>query len=123
MGNKVLVIEDEPVIGEMMCMLLEDEGYKVISLNSTDWARNSLPLHDVSLVTLDLNLGKERGDAMCRYIKSQPELSHIAVMLVSGSSDLEQIKVECGADDALAKPFSLEDFTNKVRAFTKRQSA
>nr|WP_294945151.1 response regulator [uncultured Mucilaginibacter sp.] len=114
MRNTVLVIEDEPIIGEMMCILLEIEGYKVVSLGDTGLARQKLESKEIALVMLDLNLGGEDGQSMCRYIKQQPDFQDIPVILVSGNADLEQIKNECGADDYLAKPFGLEDFVKKV---------
>ncbi|OOQ61555.1 response regulator transcription factor [Mucilaginibacter pedocola] len=118
MRNKVLVIEDEPIIGEMMCILLEMEGYKVVSLSDTAWARRKLEANDIALVMLDLNLGGENGQSMCSYIKQQPDFKDIPVILVSGSTDLEKIAADCGADDYLAKPFDLKDFVSKVNKWT-----
>ncbi|MDP9077860.1 MAG: response regulator [Bacteroidota bacterium] len=115
MKQKVLVIEDEPIIGEMMSLLLEMDGYGVISLADTGMARRKLHDKEVNLVMLDLNLKGEDGQSMCAYIKGQDDLKHIPVILVSGNSDLEQIKIDCGADDHIAKPFGLDDFMNKVR--------
>lgn len=115
MRDKVLVIEDEPVIGEMMCILLEIEGYKVISLNDTASAMRKLQAEEVALVMLDLNLAGENGEDVCRYIKEQPDLQQTPVVLVSASPDLAQIKERCGADDYLSKPFELNDFVQKVK--------
>ena len=113
-----MVIEDEPIIGEMMCILLEMEGYKVISLSDTGMARRKLHAQEVALVMLDLNLsGGEDGQSMCRYIKEQPDLQQIPVLLVSANVDLPQIKEQCGADDYIAKPFDLHHFVNKVKQF------
>ncbi|MCR8558777.1 response regulator [Mucilaginibacter sp. BJC16-A38] len=118
MKQKVLVIEDEPIIGEMMSLLLEMDGYGVISLADTGMARRKLHDKEVSLVMLDLNLKGEDGQSMCAYIKGQDDLKHIPVILVSGNSDLEQIKIDCGADDHIAKPFGLDDFMSKVRTYS-----
>lgn len=115
MKKRVLVIEDEPVIGEMMSILLEIEGYKVISLDDTGMARRKLHAKEVDLVMLDLNLKGENGQSMCAYIKGQADLKHIPVILVSANSELESIKDECGADDIIHKPFDLEHFIAKVR--------
>lgn len=114
MDKKVLIIEDEPVIAEMMSILLEEEGYKVISLGDTKLARRKLHEKEVGLVMLDLQLKGEDGQSMCTYIKAQDDLKHIPVILVSGNTDLEKIRKECGADDHIAKPFSLNQFMEKV---------
>ncbi|EHQ30290.1 response regulator transcription factor [Mucilaginibacter paludis] len=116
MKRKVLVIEDEPIIAEMMSILLEVEGYKVISLADTARARQKLHQKEVDMVMLDLGLKGENGQSMCAYIKGQDDLKHIPVILVSANSDLEQIKQECGADDHIAKPFDLTFFLQKVRS-------
>jgi len=115
MKKKVLVIEDEPIIAEMMSILLEVDGYKVISLADTVRARHKLHAKEVDLVMLDLGLKGESGQSMCAYIKGHDDLKHIPVILVSANSDLEQIKKQCGADDHIAKPFDLDYFMNKVK--------
>lgn len=119
MKRNVLVIEDEPIIGEMMSIMLEIEGYRVISLDDTGLARRKLHDKEVDLVMLDLNLkGKENGQSMCSYIKGHDELKHIPVILVSANADLESIMVECGANDMIAKPFDMNFFINKVRSYS-----
>src|SRR5690349_9389566 len=99
MKKKVLVVEDEPIIAEMMSILLEVGGYKVISLADTGYAKTRLHEPDMGLVLLDLQLsGTENGQAMCEYIKNTDELKHLPVILVSANSDLPQISKDCGAD-------------------------
>jgi DNA-binding response OmpR family regulator len=115
MKRKVLIVEDEPVIGEMMSILLEVGGYKVISLADTQSAKRRLHEREVGLVLLDLALKGEDGTAMCTYIKNDERLKHLPVILVSGNDDLETITRECGADDHIAKPFDLEYFMEKVK--------
>lgn len=117
MTKKVLVVEDEPIIAEMICIILEIEGLKVISLADLAVARQKLHYEEVGLVLLDLNLKGESGSAMCEYIKGHDDLKHIPVVLVSANTDLEKIKAECGADDYIAKPFELIDFTRTVRQY------
>jgi DNA-binding response OmpR family regulator len=119
MKKNVLVIEDEPIIAEMMSMLLEDEGYTVVSL--ADTARVRMKLHDneVHLVMLDLCLKGEDGRSMCAYIKGHDDLKHIPVILVSANTDLEEIAGACGANDFIKKPFDLNHFTDKVAMHTQ----
>ncbi|HWZ14942.1 MAG TPA: response regulator [Mucilaginibacter sp.] len=119
MKIKVLIIEDEPVIAEMISMILEDEGFEVISLSDTGWARYKLQAKEVNLVMLDLQLkGGEGGESICKYIKTTHDLKNIPVILVSGSEDIEEIKEKCGADDLIRKPFELNHFISKVHKHT-----
>ena len=121
--KKILVIEDEPVIGEMMCILLEMEGYNVISLSDTGLARRKLHDQEVAMVMLDLSLKGEDGQSMCAYIKAQDDLKDIPVVLVSGNHELEQITVTIGADDYIKKPFDMEHFLEKVNNYARLKSA
>lgn len=120
MKTKVLVIEDEPIIGEMMCILLEIAGYGVISLGDTERARQKLHNGEVALVVLDLNLKGENGQSMCQYIKTNEELKHIPVVLVSANMDLPEICKSCGADDFIAKPFDIYQFTDKITTYAPK---
>jgi DNA-binding response OmpR family regulator len=117
MKKKVLVIEDEPILAEMMSILLEVEGYNVISSSDTAFAKRKLQDKEVNLVMLDLKLKGEDGQSMCAYIKGHADLKHIPVILVSANADLEQIKKDCGADDHLQKPFDMNGFMAKVSAY------
>lgn len=117
MKRKVLIVEDEPIIGEMMSILLEVGGYKVISLADTLSAKRRLHENEVGLVLLDLALKGENGQSMCSYIKNDAHLKHLPVILVSANSDLETITKDCGADDHIAKPFDLNHFMDKVKAY------
>ncbi|PTR01630.1 response regulator receiver domain-containing protein [Mucilaginibacter yixingensis] len=118
-----MVIEDEPVIGEMMCILLEMEGYEVISLGDTGLARLKLHAQEVAMVMLDLGLKGENGQSMCAYIKAQDDLKNIPVVLVSANQELEQITAEIGADDYIRKPFEMEHFLQKVNNYARLKSA
>ena len=117
MKKTVIVLEDEPIISEMMSIILEVQGHKVISLSDAAGARKKLHEKEVDLVMLDLNLGGENGAMMCEYIKGQDDLKHIPVILVSANVGLAEIAKECGADDFKAKPFDINYFVDKVNAF------
>jgi len=117
MKKKVLVIEDEPIIAEMMNILLEVGGYKVISLSDTTQARKKLKEKNIGLVLLDLQLRGENGQSLCEFIKGDEELKSIPVVLVSANKNLSKICKECGADACIAKPFEIDDFMAKVKEF------
>lgn len=117
MPRTVMIIEDEPVIAEMISMLLEDEGFQVISLSETSRAREKLHNMQVDLVMLDINLEGEGGQDFCSYIKSDVDICKIPVVLVSAHPDIETIKALCGADDAISKPFELMDFLGTIQRY------
>jgi len=119
MGKSVLVIEDEPIIAEMISIILEIQGLNVISLSDTSWARDKLLNKEVNLVLLDLNLRGEGGQAFCEYIKGHDDLKHIPVILISANIDIEEIKNQCGADDLIRKPFNIDYFMEKVSHYVE----
>jgi DNA-binding response OmpR family regulator len=119
MKKRVLVIEDEPIIAEMISIILEIQGFKVISLSDTSRARKKLHNQEVDLVMLDLNLGGESGDSVCAYIKGQDDLKDIPVILVSANINIEKLAKQCGADDFIKKPFDINHFVEKVHAYTR----
>ncbi|MGY4537941.1 DNA-binding response OmpR family regulator [Mucilaginibacter sp. UYNi724] len=77
MKNNVLVIEDEPVIGKMMCILLEMEGYKVICYNDLRFAKGKLETKDIALVMLDLKLGQESGEEMASHYNLRDQVQSV----------------------------------------------
>ena len=119
MKKSVLVIEDEPIIAEMISIILEVQGLKVISLADTGMARQKLEDKEVDLVLLDLNLRGEGGEAFCAYIKGQDDLKHIPVILVSANMDIEHVKERCGANDLIRKPFDIDQFMSKVGQYVE----
>jgi DNA-binding response OmpR family regulator len=119
MGKNVLVIEDEPIIAEMISIILEIQGLNVISLSDTGRARDKLHNKEINLVMLDLNLSGEGGQEFCEYIKGQNDLKHIPVILVSANIDVDQIKEQCGADDIIHKPFNIDHFMEKVSHYVE----
>lgn len=119
MKKRVLVIEDEPVIAEMVNIILQADGYKVISLNDYYNFKPKLRAAKADLVLLDLNLAGFSGRDICEYIKSQSDLKHIPVILLSANINIEKIKEECGADDLIKKPFDLDHFIDKVHTYTQ----
>jgi DNA-binding response OmpR family regulator len=118
MKKKVMVIEDEPVIAEMVNIILQADGYKVISLSEYANFKARLHASHADLVLLDINLAGFNGRDICEYIKSQSDLKHIPVILLSANIDIQKIKEECGADDLIKKPFDLDYFINKVHTYT-----
>lgn len=119
MKSNVLIIEDDPIIAEMISMILEEQDINVISLGDTAWAREKLDNEAVDLVLLDIKLTGEGGRSMCRYIKSHSRLKHIPVIFVSGNEDIAHIKEACGADDFIKKPFDIDHIVGKVAKYTR----
>jgi len=113
--KKVLIIEDNPDIVDILTLILEREGYTIGNLTEFTGYKNSIGVFSPDLILLDINLGTCSGKDICKFVKAHAELKHIPVILMSANMDLPQTKVEAGADAFLTKPFELTELTHAIR--------
>jgi two-component system response regulator VicR len=118
---RIVVIEDNPDISEIMDILLKDDGYEVIQSEDGSIAER---FHEVKpdLVLMDELLPGKRGSEWCKFIKADPALQHITVLLVSTMPNLEQLAERSGADGFLEKPFNISELGSMIRSFDKKKS-
>ena len=115
MAKKILILDDNKDILEMMKIALEDEGHEVECLTNTDDIYKAVQTIDPDLVIVDYILEGINGGEFCHQIKSHPDTAHIPVIMVSGHQRvLESLGSTYGADVFIAKPFSLEEIVNSV---------
>jgi DNA-binding response OmpR family regulator len=114
MRNRIVVIEDDKDILDMIDYILEDEGYVVNKFDHLVQIETLTKL-EPSLILLDNKLAEGFGNTLCLLIKSQPAAKHIPVILVSASSSLAQVAEKCMADGYLTKPFDIEDLLDIVK--------
>lgn len=117
MPKRIMIIDDEDDVLEILSLVFEDEGYNVITANNGDAAEHILEYNpDVILLDLRLVGSKHSGLEICRALKSNPSTAHVPVILISSEYNLPKLASACGADDYITKPFDLEGVTNKVRS-------
>ena len=120
--KKILVIEDEPDIQEMLSFNLEQEGYQVLSCDSGEKGLDLLAKNLPDLVLLDLMLPGIDGLTICRAIRGHADTKHIPIIVLSARAD-ESDRVqglELGADDYVTKPFSPKELVARVAAVQRR---
>jgi signal transduction histidine kinase len=119
--STVLVIDDEATHRVMARDCLEEEGYRVLEATSGDIGLGILREQRVDLVLLDLMMPGRDGYAICHEIRSDPELQHIPVIMVTGSDDLDAVHraFAARADDFVTKPVHWKLLPYRVR-FTLR---
>lgn len=120
--NKIVVIEDEPDIMEIVSYNLKREGYSVIGVNRGDAALNIIRNESPNLVILDLMLPGMDGLSICQQMKSDPIVRDIPVIIISAKGEESDIVIglELGADDYLAKPFSPRELLARVKVVLRR---
>lgn len=116
---KVLVVEDDVMMSDMLSMYLSEEGYSVRQAgNGEDGLRTAIDF-DPDIVLLDLMLPDMDGMAVCTLIR---ERSNVPIMILSMKSEVsERVQaLKAGADDYMCKPFSLHEMAARVEALIRR---
>jgi two-component system, OmpR family, phosphate regulon response regulator PhoB len=117
--STVLVVEDEPMVRDVVVRYLRREGYEALEATDVDEARSALEHGSPSLVVLDLMLPGGDGLELCREIRASSELP--VIMLTARADEADRIVgLELGADDYVTKPFSPRELTARVRTVLRR---
>jgi DNA-binding response OmpR family regulator len=115
----VLVVDDEPIVREVVVRYLEREGYATLEADDGDRARELLERETPDLVVLDVMLPGTDGLELCRWIRSRSELP--VILLTARGEEADRIVgLELGADDYVTKPFSPRELAARVRTVLRR---
>jgi two-component system, OmpR family, phosphate regulon response regulator PhoB len=126
----ILVVEDDASIRELVSLALREEGYQVITADegrkALDLITNAPVREDrsstIDLIILDLMLPYINGLDICRLMRQQGNLTPILILSARGTQMDVVVGLEIGADDYLAKPFSLRELVARCRALLRRSS-
>lgn len=113
----VIVVDDDPMVGNLTRDLLLDEGYRVLLIQDSLAAIPALKEKKPRLLVMDIMMPGLDGMELCRRVKSDPELKAMKVILVSGKSmDVEKQRAfRLGADFFIQKPYNVDVFAKTVR--------
>lgn len=122
--EKILIVEDEKDIVELIKYNLEKENFKVQSANNGQKALDLVSKNQPNLILLDLMLPEIDGLEVCRKLKKDPKTSHIPIiMLTAKSAESDKIVgLELGADDYITKPFSVKELIARIKALLRRMN-
>ena len=118
----VLVVDDEPIVREVVVKYLEREGHTTLEAGDGDEARALLERGEPDLVVLDVMLPGTDGLELCRWIRSRSELP--VILLTARGEEADRIVgLELGADDYVTKPFSPRELAARVRTVLRRSAS
>ena len=119
MGDKVLVVEDEPTLLETLVYNLDRQGYQVESASDGEAAVQLARQAHPDLIVLDIMLPKLDGFEVCRILRA--EMNVPIIMLTARDNEIDRIVgLEMGADDYMSKPFSMRELMARVKAQLRR---
>ncbi|NET02088.1 MAG: response regulator transcription factor [Sphaerospermopsis sp. SIO1G1] len=127
-SSRILLVEDEELIREMLVVALSEEGYEVIIATNGRSALEHLKDNETELgepafdlVVLDLMLPQINGLDICRLMRHQGNSVPILILSAKASETDRVLGLEVGADDYLTKPFSMRELVARCRALLRRQ--
>lgn len=117
----ILIADDNEASRDLLCDLLSDEGYNIVSAADGNQALDAIHNKSVDMALLDVMMPGQTGFAVCQAIKSQPETRFIPVVLITGLSSIgERIQgIKIGADDFLSKPVNQHELMARVHSLLR----
>jgi DNA-binding response OmpR family regulator len=117
--STVLVVDDEPIVRDVVVRYLEREGYRTLQAADGDEAQRIVERKPPSAVVLDVMLPGQSGLELCRWIRSRSDLP-ILLLTALGEETDRIVGLELGADDYVTKPFSPRELAVRVRNLMRR---
>ena len=120
-GTKILVVDDDPAIAEMLTIVLQGEGFETVVVGDGNEAVNAARNHNPDLILLDVMLPGMNGVDVCRAIR---EDSTVPIVMLTARTDTVDVVLglESGADDYVHKPFKPKELVARVRARLRRNT-
>ena len=121
MATKILVVDDDLNICDVLKMYLENEGYEVKTANEGSEAITAFKIYEPDLVLLDIMLPRKDGWQVCREIR---EMSSKPVIMITAKGEVfdKVLGLELGADDFIVKPFDMKEVSARVKAVLRRST-
>jgi len=122
MAHKILLVEDEIAVRQMLLFMLEEQGFEVAQADNTNAALDYIADHEIDLIILDWMLPGISGVEMCRRMKKDKNNSDIPIIMLTAKADEENMieGLDAGVDDYLFKPFSTRELLARINAVLRR---
>ncbi|HHY56868.1 MAG TPA: response regulator transcription factor [Chloroflexi bacterium] len=122
MSTRILVVDDDPVLSELVSYILRAEGYEAIVANDGEEGLRKFQTMQPDLVVLDVTMPEMDGFEVCKRIRAVAS-TPVIMLTAQGSEDAIVRGLDIGADDYVTKPFQLKPFMARVRANLRRANA
>lgn len=117
---KILIVDDDVIITDLMKMLVSMEGHQPTTVNDSTKAIEVADSVHPDLITLDLMMPGLTGFELCQMLHNDPRFTNIPVIIVSAKDDptSKERAFQAGAKDYITKPFGIDDFIHKIKELT-----
>lgn len=117
---KILIVDDDVSITELMKALVKMEGHEPTTVNDSLQAMKVAQAVDPDLITLDLMMPGLTGFELCELLHRDPKFAKIPIVIVSARDDTESKRkaIEAGARAYITKPFGVDDLMGKIKELT-----
>ncbi len=122
MPTKILIVDDDPDIRDVLKLTLSEENYTVLEAQDGEEALKAINTKSPDLVLLDYKIPKMDGRQVCRQIKKDLLLRHLPIIMVTGKGDINDRVdgLDAGADDYVVKPFEPKELLARIRMVLRR---
>ena len=122
MSVKILVADDDGDIRDVLRLALSEENYEVIEASDGEEALKIISSRPLDLVLLDYRMPKIDGRGVCAKVKNDLLLSHLPIIMVTGSGDIDDKVggINAGADDYIVKPFEPKELLARIRMILRK---
>lgn len=118
--KRVLVVDNDPAILDVMEEILGYEGFEVKTYSDTDNIFNCINSFNPDVILIDYILNGINGGELCAEIKKTPETSHLPVIIISAYSKVLLSLGNYGCDDFISKPFELDHLISRISTLSAR---
>jgi diguanylate cyclase (GGDEF)-like protein len=122
MSVKILIVDDDPDIRDILKITLSEENYEVLEAGDGEEALKIINSKPLDLVLVDYKMPKLDGRRVCQAVKKDLLLSHLPIIMVTGKGDInDRVNgIDAGADDYVVKPFEPKELLARIRMILRR---
>jgi DNA-binding response OmpR family regulator len=119
MAKKILVVDDEMQLRDLLGEFLEREGYEVFLASAGEEAIELAEREIPHAILLDVKMPGIDGIEVCKRLKAEPKTQFVPVIMITGYADNKMVAIESGADDFVNKPVDLVELAARVRSILR----
>ena len=119
MRDKILVVDDESAIRDVLTFFLTDEGYDVIQASNGEEALELAEREELRAILLDILMPGIDGIETCKRLKAKEETRFIPVIMATALWDRCTEAIDAGAEDFVTKPFNLTELSHRVKSILR----